>query len=120
MFYQEDWILRQIQMMILVIARLVFHKETIQYELDANTPSPADGLHLALNRLIDSGKINEAEDLLFSSLDTEDPSFLLAALDFYQSLSRMSDEALAQADFSREEIQSGLLDILKRFDITLE
>jgi hypothetical protein len=41
------------------------------------------------------------------------------ALDFYDRLNKLSDGELEIADFSREEIKSGIDDVLKLYNISL-
>lgn len=41
------------------------------------------------------------------------------ALDFYDRLNKLSDEELEIADFNREEIKTGIDDILKLYNISL-
>ena len=40
-------------------------------------------------------------------------------MDFYNRLNKLNDEELEMADFTREEIKSGLEDILKLYNINL-
>ena len=92
--YQQDWILRQIEMLARMLAKLLFHKDTTEYpELDAEEYMQTNLLHQDLLRLIRQGRLNEAENLLF--------------------------EQLEQGGFSREEIDEGLHDFMKMFYIEL-
>lgn len=69
--------------------------------------------------LLNQLKINEAEDLLFENIDTKDLIYIKVAMDFYNRLNKLNDEELEMADFTREEIKSGLEDILKLYNINL-
>jgi hypothetical protein len=110
--YEEDWIMRQIKLIVAAIARIALGKDVALYEMqDEAGQTEADKLHLYLLRLIDEGKAGEAEDLLFESLDAADSDLLLLALDFYQRLNALSNEALQQMDFSRQEIYDGLREV---------
>jgi hypothetical protein len=75
-------------------------------------------LYGTIHRLISENKICEAENLLFEKLDTGDRNYLTLALDFYQTINRLSDEELEKQNFSRNEIQEGLQQILKKFQVT--
>jgi hypothetical protein len=70
-------------------------------------------------KLITDSKINEAEDLLFESIDTFDSNYLLLALDFYARLNEYDDDDLKQCNFSREEIDDGLMEVKKLFGLNL-
>ncbi len=112
MQYEQDWVMRQIKLMVVAISRIVFHKDVAMYEIkDETGQTEDDKLHLYLLRLIGEGKAGEAEDLLFQSLSPENTDALLLALDFYQRLNALSDEALEQMNFSRQEIYDGLREV---------
>jgi hypothetical protein len=115
MFYENDWVMRQINMLVQFAARVIFHKDTVEYDIkDETNLTGTDDLYLQIQKLLREGKICEAEDLLFENRsDTE--AYLTLALDFYQKLSKMSDEELEQRNFSRQEIYDGLKEILFRF-----
>jgi hypothetical protein len=115
MFYENDWVMRQINMLVQFAARVIFHKDTVEYDIkDETNLTGTDDLYLQIQKLLREGKICEAEDLLFENRsDTE--AYLTLALDFYQKLSKMSDEELEQHNFSRQEIYDGLKEILFRF-----
>lgn len=119
--YQEDWIMRQIKLLTTAIAKIAFGKDVAVYEILDNTDQSAtDELYLYLLRLIGDGKINEAEDLLFQSLNPDNPDMLLLALDFYQRLNTLCDEELEQKNFSRREIHDGLRDVEARYGLSLD
>jgi hypothetical protein len=115
MFYENDWVMRQINMLVQFAARVIFHKDTVEYDIeDESNLTDTDDLYLKIQKLLQEGKICEAEDLLFENQsDTE--AYLTLALDFYQKLSKMSDEELEQHNFSRQEIYDGLKEVLFRF-----
>lgn len=118
--YQQDWMMRQIGDMVNVIVRIVFKQNTIKYEITNDESSAeTDLLYKELIELLNSLKINEAEDLLFKRIKTNDLNYLKIAVDFYNRLNELSDEQLEKADFSRDEIKSGLEDISKKFGVSL-
>lgn len=120
MFYQKDWIMKQIQSMIQLIARFFFKKDIIKYEIiDETNITQTDLLHKELVGLLNSLRINEAENLLFERIRTNDLNYLAVALDFYRRLNELSDEQLEEANFSRDEIKGGLEEISKMFGLTL-
>jgi hypothetical protein len=118
--YQQDWMMRQIGDMVKVIARIVFKKDTMTYEITNNEISTeTDLLYKELIELLNSLKINEAEDLLFKNIKTDNIDYLKIAVDFYNRLNELSDDELDKADFSRDEIKSGLEDISKIFGVSI-
>lgn len=119
MFYKQDWILRQIQMIGEMISMAAFHKSTIAYENEnVVSPTQTDQLYSRLDSLIAQKKLNEAEDALYDELDTNNPRHLELALDFYQKLNRFSDEELEECNFPREEIMDGMNTVIERFGLS--
>lgn len=118
MALKQDWILKQIDMLIQFVARLVFHKDTAAYKInDESNLSQTDVIHEKLISLIKEGKFGDAEDFLFDNIDESSIDYLEMSLDFYQRLNTITDAELEQDDFSREEIEHGLRDILKKFNV---
>lgn len=118
--YQQDWIMRQIRSMTQAIARIIFKKETVEYDITDKTNTEATNwLYKELLNLIENLNINQAENLLFEKLETHDIKYLEIAIDFYERLNELSDEQLEKGDFTREEIKIGLNDVLKLFGINV-
>ena len=118
MLMEKDWFMRQIEMTVQFVAKLVFHKNDIEYEIpDPQQLSGSDRLSLELRELVANGKIGQAEDLLFERMDTGDKRFLELALDFYKRLNDLNDEKLEAGGFTREEINEGLGDVLAAFGV---
>ena len=113
MFFENDWIMRQINMLAQFVAHVVFRKDTVSYEIeDEEHLTDTDTLYKKIKALLEEGKICEAEDLLFENRDDSSQEYLALALDFYQKLSKMSDEELEQHNFSRQEVYDGLKEIV--------
>lgn len=118
MFYKRDWILRQIQMIADMIAHAVFGTSAIAYMSESEAaPTEADQLYLKLDMLIAQKRIGEAEDCLFDSIEAGNRKHLELAMDFYQKLNRLSDEALEEANFPRQEILDGMNFIIEKFGL---
>jgi|SRR5690625_911656 len=116
--YERDWILRQIQSMVKFIARSLFKKEDMVYEIrDKDSYSESDLVYRDIIHLLNERKINEAEDLLFEKIRTSNIDYLKIALDFYSRLNQLSDEQLEINDFSREEIRLGVQDVMKLYNL---
>ncbi len=118
MFYEQDWVMKQIKLLVRFVARAVFKKDTAEYKiLIEESLSGSDILHRELMLFISRGEICKAENFLFDSLDTKSKSHLAVALDFYERLNMLSDEELEKANFSREEIKDGLNNTLELFGL---
>jgi len=118
LIYKQDYIMRMINDFTRFLAKIFFNKDTVVYQLSpGENYTQTDCLHKQLLSMIQQGKINEAENLLFQHLDTGDKKYLELALDFYQKLNSLDDSFLEMNGFPREEIQQGLMAIAKEFGI---
>ena len=119
----QDWIMHEIETLTLSIAKIVFQKDTTDYTMtqgeESSVLSEADDLYVALLALTEEHRFDEAENMLFDCLDVEDPAFLDVANDFYYRLNCLSNQELAAGNFSRQEIQDGLNDVIEQFGIVL-
>jgi len=107
-------------MTVLAIAKIVFGKTKALYEIvDEARINETDLLHKDLLALLNDMKINEAENLLFERLDSNDMIYLLVAIDFYNRLNEFDDEALEKGGFTRDEIERGLATIQEMYGIPL-
>ncbi len=120
MIYKQDYIMRIINDLVRFLAKIFFNKDTVTYQLpDEENYTQTDYLHKQLLSMIRQGKINEAENLLFQYLDTDDKKYLELALDFYERLNNLDDSFLERSNFPREEIEQGLRAIAKEFGISV-
>ena len=120
MFMKQDWLMRQIEILSVAVAQLVFGKGEVEYELPEE--ARLDGTDLLcrdLMALVARKKIGQAEDLLFEHLMRSDRKGLALAVEFYRRLNRLTDEELEEGGFSREEIPEGLRAALDRYDVYL-
>lgn len=75
-------------------------------------------LLITIKRLVLEKKINEAEDVLFTSLSkNKTGNMLCIAGEFYTMLMDLSDKDLKESNFSRAEIKAGINDVKKLFNI---
>jgi hypothetical protein len=70
-----------------------------------------------LKSKIDAGNINEAEDALFNLIKFKTQDSLLIGLLFYSHLNEKSSKFLNEHDFDREEIKTGIKDLLNEFNM---
>ncbi len=116
--YQQDWDMLNVEIVGKYIARRILHKDKISYEVsDELKPSQADLLYKKLKDLIMERRICEAENLLFENLNTNNIEYLAIALDCYQSINQLTEAELEENDFSRQEINDGLNEIIHKFHI---
>lgn len=111
---QQDWFMRQIENMIRFVSQVVFRQDVVQYDIANDQElSDIDLVHLRLLELLTLGKICEAENYLFVTYRGDNTASIKVAIDFYQRLNELSDETLVAHNFSRDEIDAGLRDLLK-------
>lgn len=117
--FQQDWVMRQVEMLVQFVARTVFHKDAIDYGItDEANLSQRDLLYKKLKKLIAERKICEAENLLFENLDADDLGYLELALDFYQTINQLSNDELEAHNYTRGEINDGIHEVMRKFDIS--
>lgn len=125
MLYNNDYILRMIEDMGRFLRNVVHQTQGEEEEYpvldeDGNFSEP-DFLGYRINKLIAEKKINEAENLLFETIE-QDPrqAYLQVALNFYEDLNDLPEEELEACDFSREEICDGLRSLCRWYRIPEE
>lgn len=95
--FADDYIMRQIEGLSRMLARVLFDRDMESEELhldEDGTLSGSDVLAYRLKKLLHERKINEAENLLFETLEASPlPSYGRTALDFYREISTLSDES---------------------------
>ena len=121
---KEDYLMRMIKNMVSFLvnfwAKILLNKDTANYELPAvEKYTQTDYLHKQLLSLINQGKINEAENMLYEELDPKNKKYIELALDFYGRLNNLDDEFLEKNNFPREEIEQGLKAIAKEFGVSI-
>ena len=120
MGFQDDWMLRQIESIAQFVARVVFQKSEVHYEIEnSEMYTHLDKLYLTLEHLIEAGLLGEAEDMLFDQIEYTD-KFTQLATDFYTRLNALSNEELAAGNFSRDEVYDGYIEILAMLGIPIE
>ncbi|MGI5873689.1 MAG: DUF6483 family protein [Bacillota bacterium] len=107
----KDWLLRTIVTLGQALSRGERGTRT-EIPRPDNALGDDDLLPEILNEMIAAGKLDEAENLLYRFIE----NYPLAenygiGLDFYERLSRLSDEELARDGWSRREIRDGIADL---------
>lgn len=118
--YHHDWLMGQINTMIQLLGRILFNKDNVKFNIqDESNSTEIHLLYETLIDLINKGKINAAEDLLFENIDVNYLIYMKVAMDFYDRLNRLDEDELESADFSRDEIKSGLEDVMDLYRIRI-
>ena len=114
---EKDYIMRMIKEMVRVLFSLIFGKKYVSVELENKYEVSGKNLKDFLH-MIDSGKINEAENILLDSIDYTDRNEVMAAALFYQYLSEKDREFLKNNNYTKEEVMSGFKQLLMQSGYT--
>ena len=118
--FEDDYLLRLIKEMVRTVLKLVFNLElkdddpvSVVFESEN-----AEKMLYLLTDLADLGFIDDAENQLDDfTQNSKDMEALKVALLFYSHLNQMDNEFLEDHDYSREEIVSGVKDVLERYHL---
>ena len=115
--YEQDYIIRLIREMIRAVLKLIFRIDTESPTEEMLEDSEVKAVFGWLVGLVDEGKINEAENMVYEI--TEDGGYknLETALLFYSYLNEKPDEFLEENNFSWDEVKEGLLEIISRYGL---
>lgn len=110
MAVQDDHMIRNIQDIGRLIAKLLLHEQMPDYRLPEKEEdySEADRLFARIIALADEGEINQAENELLINMTEDDVDYLELALTFYLYLNDMDGDFLDDHDYSREEVLEGM------------
>ena len=114
---EKDYIMRMIKEMVRVLFSLMFGKKYVSVELENKYEVSGRNLKDFLD-MIDSGEINEAENILLDSIDYTDRNEVMAAALFYQYLSEKDSEFLKNNNYTKEEVMSGFKQLLMQSGYT--
>lgn len=116
--FEQDYIMRLIKELIRAILKLLFNIDTespTEFLLENAEAKEAVG---KLLDLVDAGDINKAENCLYDLMDADNQNSLEIALLFYAYLNDKTDDFLERNDFSREEVKSGLEEVVDRHGLS--
>ena len=110
---EKDYIMRMIKEMVRVLFSLMFGKKYVSVELEKENKYEISGKNLkSFLDMIDSGQINEAENILLDNIDYTNNDDVMAAALFYQYLSEKDSEFLINNNYTKEEVLSGFKQLL--------
>lgn len=102
MYYQHDWFMLQIQMMVQFIAKVTFQKDPFEIDALFDTEwghTETDPLEKEIAALFAQSRFQEAESLVLKRLSSKQPAALKTALSFYNALNQLPDERLNATAF---------------------
>ena len=120
MIESNDWLLKQINVVSEFLQRLFTDMETSR-KLNENEQYQKDSFEFErlLENLIEEDRINDAENILFEKLETNNLMYATIATRFYDKLKGLSDEKLQKSNYSRDEILQGLNDMCDMFGLEI-
>lgn len=115
MDYEQDYIMRMIKQMIAALVSVLLGKENKVYELPLEDQyQSSEGILRELLTMVNDGKINEAENLLYAEFEEGDKRDIEKAILFYSYLNKLDDDYLEKCNYSREEIELGIKEVSRR------
>lgn len=110
---EKDYIMRMIKEMVRILFSLIYGKKYVSVELEKENKYEVSGKNLkSFLDMIDSGQINEAENILLDNIDYTNNDDVMAAALFYQYLSEKDSEFLLNNNYTKEEVLSGFKQLL--------
>lgn len=114
MDFEQDYVMRMIKQMVAALISVVLGKDNKIYDLSLEDQyKSSDGLLRELITMVNDGKINETENLLYESFEQDNKEDIENAILFYSYLNEPDNEFLEKCDFSRDEIEMGVKEIAK-------
>lgn len=119
MDFEKDYFMRMIQNMVRFLVQLITGKTQFDYEIkDTENPTACDDTYARIIAMADSGHINEAENLLYQNLEPDNQDYLLMGISFYNHINGYTDEFLAEHNYTRGEIETGIQNLAGEYGIT--
>jgi hypothetical protein len=111
---EKDYIMRIIKEMVRMLFSLLFGRRYSAVEIENVNKFEVEGKTLDdLLDMADSGKINEAENILLDGLDYGNKENVAVAALFYQHLSEMDESFLSENNYSKEEVLDGMKNLVR-------
>ncbi|MCM1174581.1 MAG: DUF6483 family protein [Blautia sp.] len=116
--FEQDYVMRLIREMVRAILKLLFHINTESPSAELPEKSEQKETLNELLDMVDKGRINEAENLIYEITEETDKNNLELALLFYSYLNDKNDNFLEDNNFSRDEIKQGLMDTVSKYGLS--
>lgn len=119
--FEQDYIMREIDIMIRMIMKLVFGKErkndTALWQEVFGTLRNKNGEPDDLVRLLNEKRMKEAETVLFERISSRRQEDLLTGLAFYDYLQSISPEELEAYEYTPEDAAEGMKHLLQTYGL---
>ena len=112
---EQDCMMRQIKERVRAIFKIIFNIDTSSPYIELLGNEEEKEMLKYLMEMVDTGKINDAENKLEYFLDKNKDCDIKMALVFYSYLNEKDDEFLERYQFSREEISMGMKRLLEMY-----
>ena len=112
--YELDYIMRIIKEIVRTLIKLLFNVDTEMAEERLVEDTESNLLYSELCKLVDGGKMCEAENRLYDLMDSDRNNADLIAVMTYSYMNDKSDEFLIEHNFSRAEVEEGLKRIAQK------
>lgn len=116
--FEQDYVMRLITEIIRTILKLLFNIDTASPTVELLENKEEKETLENLLDMVDTGKINEAENKLYDLISDTDMNSLEVALLFYSYLNDKTDDFLEASEFSREEIKLGIENVADIFGLS--
>jgi hypothetical protein len=113
--FEQDYVMRMIKEMVRMLIKLLFNVDSESPSVELLEDSEEREMLKRLLDMVDAGHINEAENELYELLTDE--AHLKAAFLFYSYLNDQDNAFLETNGFSREEVASGMKNVVKRLGL---
>ncbi|MDR1805706.1 MAG: DUF6483 family protein [Clostridium sp.] len=117
----QDWLLRQVESLHLMVTRLLLHKDTAAYELPQSREDYDDTDRLCA--LVRACTKNSDYETVLELLDTAEDRFSLGfaelALEAYAALNSLDDTSLEDGGITRRDIERGIKQLATERGFTL-
>ena len=106
---EKDYIMRIIKELVRVLFSLMLGKQYKSVELPKENKYEVAGKALEeIEKMVDKGFINEAENILLEYIDYTKKEEVLVAMLFYQYISEKDNDFLTEHNYSKEEALDGI------------
>lgn len=116
--FEQDYVMRLIKEMVRTILKLFFNIDAESPTVELLEDKEEKEVLGNLLDMIDAGKINEAENILYDLINEADMNSLKVALLFYSYLNDKTDDFLEVNGFNRNEIKLGIEKVADSFGLS--
>ena len=113
MHYQQDWIMRQIEVVIKFI-RSILGKSEVEHHFESSTNSENELIKSKIENLIKYNRFDEAESIIFKKIDSDNNFDVRVAFWVFENVNSFSDIDLEKVNFSRTRILEGIRKVCQK------